>query len=166
MIFNAILEEIHNLKPEVFIQSVEDALTSMSAEYQSDFECYRELQSALNEEIVDESCEDAEEALFKVKKYLARSNLKWRSNLTKLSEMRRREEKVHKNLVNSNSSRSRTDSGNVLAAASSASTDPSAATGNSVDNVDDGVAGRVYREWRSKGPNYDSVLKSPFPRKL
>ena len=99
--------EIHKLKPEIFIQSVEDSISTMSAEYQSDFECYRELQRALNEAIEglstemgdEDRCrdwEDAEEMFFKVKKYLARSNLKWRRNLTQLSDMKKKEEKGYK----------------------------------------------------------------------
>ncbi len=186
---------------------MEDSIAAMLEDYQSDFECYRELQRGLNFEIdrlqkkeekesreVDEADllsfpdvdDDVGNTLFKVKKYLARSNQKWRRLLGQLAELSKREEKLFKQSGSSSAStRSRTDSGNTptprvssMAALTATMSPPvaSSATGPLNAGADGGVAAaaagesdegmaRVYREWRSKGSNYDAVLKSPFPRK-
>ena len=82
-IFNAILEHIHDLKPEYFIQTVEEAITATTAEYNSDFELYRELQRLLNDDVEGDSAA-VEDAIFKIKKFVARSVTRWRRKLSHL----------------------------------------------------------------------------------
>ena len=84
IIFNDILEHIHNLKPEVFMQTVEEAIAATKKEYSSDFELYRELQRSLNDDVEGESSVGVEDAIFKIKKFMARSITRWRRKLSQL----------------------------------------------------------------------------------
>ena len=86
IIFNEILEHIHSLKPEVFMQTVEEAIAATKREYSSDFELYRELQRSLNDDVEGDSSASVgvEDAIFKIKKFMARSITRWRRKLSQL----------------------------------------------------------------------------------
>ena len=86
LIFNDILEHIHNLKPELFLQTVEDAISAAQGEYASDFDLYRGLQGSLNDGVEGggDGGSGVEEAVFKIKKFMARSIVRWKRKLSQL----------------------------------------------------------------------------------
>ena len=65
------------------MQTVEEAIAATNREYSSDFELYRELQRSLNDDVEGDSA-GVEDAIFKIKKFMARSNTRWRRKLSQL----------------------------------------------------------------------------------
>lgn len=62
---------------------LEDAIAVIKGEYSSDFELYRELQRSLNDD-VEGDASGVEDAIFKIKKFMARSTTRWRRKLSLL----------------------------------------------------------------------------------
>ena len=68
------------------MQTVEEAIAATKREYSSDFELYRELQRSLNDDVEGDSSASVgvEDAIFKIKKFMARSITRWRRKLSQL----------------------------------------------------------------------------------